>query len=152
MYYYLSEAISPLRRYTMSALVNDGIKIAFDNGGGAILKSKTYAHAYDDMAALATDVQALLDGGDTNDWDGNDEELLAALTQDEMDRYERVYRLTEVAILSNREYDADENTGVTVNRDERRVELHWGSGARPQNGSGFAEFEFWAALLPEQGE
>jgi dsDNA-binding SOS-regulon protein len=122
----------------MSTLANDVIKIAFDNGGGAILNSKTYAHAYDDMAELATDVQALLDGGDTNDWDGNDEELLAALTQNEMDRYERVYRLTEVAILSNREYDADEN--------------NWGSGARPQNGSGFAEFEFWAALVAEQGE
>jgi hypothetical protein len=129
----------------MSNIRNHEIKIAFDNAGGAVLASKTYAHVYSDGKQLATDVRALLDGGDTDEWDGNDEEVCAAFPA-EADRYERVYRMSEIASLAEVDW-ATENLGVTVIKDERRVEIHWGSGSRPQSGTGFMEFEFWSALL-----
>lgn len=129
----------------MSNIAKNEIRIAFDDAGGAVLASKTYAHVYSYGKQLATDVRALLDGSDTDDWDGNDEEVCAAFPA-EAERYERVYRMSEIASLA--EVDGEnENLGVTVIEDERRVEIHWGSGSRPQSDSGFTEFEFWAALL-----
>ncbi len=129
----------------MANIANNNIEIAFDNGGGAVLISKDYAHSYMDGKQLATDVRALLDGGDTRDWDGNDDELLAALTPDELGRYERVYRMSEIASLT--EVDGEnENLGVSVDDDSHSVKIHWGSGSRPQSGTGYMEYEFWSAL------
>jgi hypothetical protein len=49
--------------------------VIFDNGGGTTLQTDDgFAHYYDDAAQAANDVKVLLDGGDTSDWDGNEEE------------------------------------------------------------------------------
>ena len=120
------------------------INIAFDNAGGAVLASKTYAHVYNSGKQLATDVRVLLDGGSTSDWDGNEEDVLKAFPA-EADRYERVYRLLEIK-------DLVDNSCVELVDDERNALIHWEGGNRPQNGTGFMEYEFWAALLAEETE
>jgi hypothetical protein len=130
----------------MSNIAKHEIRIAFDNAGGAVLASKTYAHVYSDGKQLATDVRALLDSGDTDDWDGNDEEVCAAFPS-EADRYDRVYRMKEIAELAQAADGENANLGVEVDDDTHSVQIHWGQGSRPQSGTGYMEYEFWSALL-----
>ena len=107
------------------------VRIAFDNAGGVTIVAPTYAHSYSDGKQPSEDVQTLLDGGDVNLWDGNDEELLAALDEEEMNRYERVYTIAElVALLKSDSVEIDEDD---VSVDGRRL-------------SGYSESQFFRAL------
>ena len=106
------------------------VRVAFDNGGGVTIVAPTYAHSYNDGKQPAEDVQTLLDGGDINLWDGNDDELLAALDEDEMDRYERVYTIAEVAGLLKSGVEIDEDD---ISVDGRRL-------------SGYSESQFFRIL------
>ena len=107
------------------------VRVAFDNAGGVTIVAPDYAHSYNDGKQPAEDVQTLLDGGDIILWDGNDEELLAALDEDEMDRYERVYTVAEVAeSLKSGNVEIDEDD---VSVDGRRL-------------SGYSESQFFRLL------
>ena len=86
----------------------DEVRVAFDNGGGVTIVAPTYAHSYNDSQQAAEDVRALLDGGDIL-WDGNDHELLAALDEDSLDRYDRVYTIAEVESLLKSGVEIDED-------------------------------------------
>ena len=107
------------------------VRIAFDNAGGVTIVAPTYAHSYSDGKQPSEDVQTLLDGGDINLWDGSDEELLAALDEEEMDRYERVYTVAELAALLK-------SDSVEIDEDYVSVD---GRGL-----SGYSESQFFRAL------
>ena len=55
------------------------VRVAFDNAGGVTICAPTYAHYYLDGRQPAEDVQTLLEGGEINLFDGNDDELLTSL-------------------------------------------------------------------------
>ena len=48
--------------------------VIFDNGGGTTLQigKRGYVHHYDTAEQAARDVKVLLDGGNANDWEGNE--------------------------------------------------------------------------------
>ncbi len=48
--------------------------VVFFNGGSITLQTASYCHNYDDPAQAANDVRELLDGSNTEDWDGNEPE------------------------------------------------------------------------------
>lgn len=52
------------------------VEILFDNAGNVILQTEDYAHLYDDPKDAARDYKLLADGGNTSDWDGNDEDAV----------------------------------------------------------------------------
>lgn len=66
------------------------LEVILDNGGGLTVQCDEFVHAYDDdsydaMAKhAATDVQALLNGTDPSDWDGNEPENRIDYDQDEI--------------------------------------------------------------------
>ena len=99
----------------MSKMTNlNQVRVAFDNAGYVIIVAPAYAHTYSDGEQAGADVLTLLDGGDINFWDGNDYELLGALDDDAMGRYERVYTVAAVADLlkSGRVEIADDDVWV----------------------------------------
>jgi hypothetical protein len=128
-------------RKTMS---KKNINIVFDGGGSAVLWTKTYAHMYDDGSQIADDVQDLLSGGSTDDWDGNEIDILDC----EVGQYDRCYSLTTISELlkkSRIELDyEDEDDDYPIAR------IKWDNSI--QLGSGTTENEFWAKLLEQRGE
>jgi len=52
--------------------------ILFDDGGGALLMTRGYCHAYDGGKQLARDVLALIGGSDPREWEGNEPEYRRA--------------------------------------------------------------------------
>jgi len=114
------------------------INIAFDNAGGITIVAPTYAHSYSNGRQVADDVTNLIEGSKLSLWDGNDEELLAALTPDELDRYERVYTVAEIEELCDRR-----DTKVEI--DEDGVSIH--DGRLNARVSGFSETQFFLAMM-----
>lgn len=57
------------------ANIREEFTIIFGNSGRAVLVTEHYQHTYDDMHHFAHDVNVLLEGGDTDDWDDNEKEL-----------------------------------------------------------------------------
>lgn len=49
-------------------------ELLFDNGGGILLLTDNYCHAYERPTWAADDAAKLLDGANTEDWDGNEPE------------------------------------------------------------------------------
>ena len=58
-------------------MTNLNVKAIFDNGGSLILQlGNNYAHNYDNMAQAARDYKEFLANGNTNGWEGNEQELI----------------------------------------------------------------------------
>lgn len=51
---------------------NKKFTVIFLNNGSAVLKTKGYAHFYDDMAQMAQDIKCLANDNPETDWDGNE--------------------------------------------------------------------------------
>lgn len=51
-------------------------RIIFDNGGGITLQLPGFAHTYNDAEQCAEDIKTWLDDGNTDDWDGNEEDAV----------------------------------------------------------------------------
>ena len=49
-------------------------ELIFGNGGGVTLQTEEYCHFYDYPERAAEDVKDLIEGSDTEDWEGNEEE------------------------------------------------------------------------------
>jgi len=49
-------------------------RIVFDKRGGIILQLPGYTHRYDNVDDCADDIRIWLEAGDTDDWEGNEEE------------------------------------------------------------------------------
>ncbi len=112
------------------------VRVAFDNAGGVTIVAPTYAHGYDDGKQAAEDVKVLLAGGNINIWDGNDEELLSALTEEEIDRYERVYTVAEITdLLKTGKIEVDEDEDVYIRDGRLNSRL-----------SGYSESQFFRLL------
>ena len=93
------------------------LEIHFDNGGGILLQTPNYCHAYNTPAQLAEDVVAILNGSNPRNWDGNEPD----------------YRQSE----------AHSETNVVSMRMIRNVL----AGQLPPPDRGHSESDFWAALL-----
>ena len=50
------------------------VNVIFDNGGGVTLQLGDWAHYYQDMAQAATDLKAYKATGNTDGWDGHEDE------------------------------------------------------------------------------
>lgn len=59
-------------------------RLIFDNGGGITLQLPGFAHYYDDAEQCAEDIKAWVEDGDTDGWDGNEEESVFEPTTDEI--------------------------------------------------------------------
>ena len=72
--------------------------VAFDNGGGATLVCKGYAHFYQDGKELARDVLAIICGADPleDTWDGNDLELHKAMGTEDLSGYDQVWHFSAI--------------------------------------------------------
>lgn len=55
-------------------IVVTDLEVVFDNAGGVVVQCDEYAHCYDSPSQAWRDVKAILDGDDTADWEGNNEE------------------------------------------------------------------------------
>lgn len=60
------------------------LEIVMDNGGGCTLQTQDFAHNYDNMFSARADAEAIEDGEDTSDWDGNEEAHRVEWTQDDI--------------------------------------------------------------------
>jgi len=54
---------------------NMSVKVMFDNGGGINVKYGNYKHYYNDGAQAGIDYYTYLQDGETDSWDGNDEDI-----------------------------------------------------------------------------
>lgn len=63
-------------------------RVIFDNGGGVTVQiwdgENSYSHHYDDPQEAALDVAAWIEGENTYDWEGNDEDAMFDPTADEL--------------------------------------------------------------------
>ena len=49
--------------------------IIFDNGGGVTLQTQDYVHYYDDIIQAARDFKTFLEDGNTDGWEGHEEDM-----------------------------------------------------------------------------
>jgi len=54
--------------------MNKDVRLIFDNGGGLTMQLPGYAHHYDDMAQAAEDYKVFLQDGNTNGWEGHEQD------------------------------------------------------------------------------
>jgi len=81
--------------------------LIFDNGGGLTLQlNNSYAHWYQNMAQAAEDLKVFLKDGNTEGWDGHEEESMEL--NPDYDQIQnggyRVYSLKDIASMTEEEY------------------------------------------------
>jgi len=83
------------------------MQVIFDNGGGVTLQTAEFAHHYMDGKQTADDVRALLDGGTTRGWEGDEPEARLEVSQEEIrNGGYRVYGAEEIRqVLAAAEID-----------------------------------------------
>jgi len=82
-------------------------KLIFDNGGGLALQlNNIYAHWYQNMSQAAEDLKVYLEEGNTEHWDGHEEESMELdpdYEQIQNGGY-RVYSMEDIVSMSKEEY------------------------------------------------
>lgn len=116
----------------------DEIEVGFDNACGVVILAPHWAHEYTNGKHAAADVLELINGSNIKTFDGNDEEFLAYLNEnDGLNGYDHVFTVAELAaLLKNRQIEVEED--ATYIRDECVI-------------SGRNEKEFFTALLSHSG-
>jgi len=81
--------------------------LLFDNGGGLTLQlNNSYAHWYQNMDQAAEDLISYISEGNTDGWDGHEEDELQLIPTDDQIQNGgyRVYSMEDISVMPKDEY------------------------------------------------